>query len=292
MHESQIKIWWLAARPKTLPAAAAPVIIGTAMAYAVGGFHLLSAIAALFGALFIQIGTNLANDYFDFKKGSDRDDRLGPIRVTQAGLVSPKAVKNATIIAFGLAFLVGIYLVMRAGFPIVVIGLSSILFGVLYTGGKYPIGYLGLGELFVLIYFGPVAVGGTYFVQTLTFTNTVLLAGIAPGLYSSAILIVNNLRDIESDKISGKKTIAVRFGADFSKLQFALLITVSGLLPILLFLTSQNLYHLIPTLILIPSIFVIKNVYTKTGKELNNVLAQTGKLLFVYSLMFALGWML
>lgn len=292
MSDSRLKIYWLAARPKTLPAAAAPVIIGTALAFSDNGFHLLSALAALFGALFIQIGTNLANDYFDFKKGSDRDDRLGPMRVTQAGLVSPQAVKNATIVAFGLAFLVGIFLVYRAGVPIVIIGLSSILFGVLYTGGPYPIGYIGLGELFVLIFFGPVAVGGTYFVQTLTITNEVLIAGLAPGLFSSAILVVNNLRDIESDRISGKKTLAVRFGANFSKIQFLLFVVVSVLLPFYFYAESENIFQLLPSLVLIPSLFVLKNIFYKTGEELNNLLAQTGKLLFFYSLLFALGWLL
>lgn len=292
MPDSHFKIYWLACRPKTLPAAAAPVIIGTAMAFADKSFHLLSALAALFGALFIQIGTNLANDYFDFKKGSDRDDRLGPTRVTQSGMMSLHAVKNATIIAFALAFLVGIYLVFRGGLPIVVIGLSSILFGVLYTGGKYPIGYIGLGELFVLIFFGPVAVGGTYYVQTLTINSNVLIAGLAPGFFSSAILVVNNLRDIHSDRISGKKTLAVRFGESFSKLQFVLFVAIGSLLPIYFYVQSNNIFHLLPAIVIIPSLIVLKNIYTQTGKELNSLLAQTGRLLFFYSLLFALGWLL
>ncbi len=289
MPDSRLKIWCLAARPKTLPAAAAPVIIGTAMAFSANSFHLLSALAALFGALFIQIGTNLANDYFDFKKGTDRDDRLGPTRVTQAGLVSPQSVKIATIVAFGLAFLIGIFLVYRGGLPIVVIGLSSILFGVLYTGGKYPIGYIGLGELFVFIFFGPIAVGGTFYVQTLTINNDVLMAGIAPGLFSSAILVVNNLRDIKSDRLSGKKTLAVRLGESFSKWQFVIFISVGSLLPICLYLKSDNYFHLLPSLIFFLSLLLIRNIFQKSGKELNSLLAQTGKLLFFYSLLFALG---
>ena len=292
MADSQFKIWWLACRPKTLPAAAAPVIIGTALAVAHQSFHLLSAIAALFGALFIQIGTNLANDYFDFKKGTDREDRLGPTRVTQAGLVSPQAVKNATIIAFCLAFFVGIFLVYRAGLPIVVIGLCSILFGVLYTGGKYPIGYIGLGEVFVLLFFGPVAVGGTYFVQTLTITNDVLIVGLAPGLFSSAILVVNNLRDIEADRISGKKTLAVRFGSNFSKIQYTFFMIIASLVPIYFYLQSENLIHLLPVVMLIPSLIAVKIIYTKTGRELNNLLALTGKILFVYAVLFAIGWLM
>ncbi len=158
--DSRLKLWLLAARPKTLPAAIAPVLIGTAMAYGDGAAVVLPALAALFGAIMIQIGTNLANDYYDFIKGADTAERIGPMRLTQAGLISPGAMKRAAFVVFGLAVLAGCYLVWRGGWPIVAIGLSSVLFGVLYTGGPFPLGYHGLGELFVLIFFGPVAVGG------------------------------------------------------------------------------------------------------------------------------------
>lgn len=293
MPESQLKIWYLAARPKTLPAAAAPVIIGCAMAYADQGFHLLSALAALFGALFIQIGTNLANDYFDFKKGIDRDDRLGPERVTQTGMVTAKQIKIATFIAFLLAFLLGIYLVYRGGIPIVIIGLLSILFGVLYTGGPAPIGYIGLADIFVLIFFGPIAVGGTYFVQTGYIENYVLIAGLAPGLFSTAILTVNNYRDIESDRKSGKKTLAIRFGKTFSKMEYLFSIIIPLLIPLILYIIyDRGIYAIASSLVIIPAIPVIKTFFTREGKILNDTLASTGKLLFLFSIIFSIGWLL
>lgn len=293
MNENKFKIWILAARPKTLPAAAAPVVIGCAMAYADNGFHMLSAVAALIGALFIQIGTNLANDYFDFKKGIDQPDRLGPTRVTQSGMVTQSQIKLATTIAFGIAFLMGIYLVYRGSWPIVIIGLLSILFGILYTGGPAPLGYTGLADIFVLIFFGPVAVGGTYYVQTLTITTPVLIAGLAPGLFSIAILTVNNLRDIETDRRSGRKTLAVRFGATFAKLEYLFSVLIATLIPLLLYILYDSplfsLLSIIVLLLLIPS---IKTIFTQQGKIFNNTLATTGKLLFLFSLLFSIGWIL
>lgn len=293
MSSGNLTVWLLATRPKTLPAAIAPVIIGTSMALYDGGFHLLSAVAALLGAVMIQIGTNFANDYFDFKKGSDRSDRLGPTRATTAGLVTPNAMKNATIIAFSIAFLIGIYLVWRGGWPIVIIGLSSILFGIFYTGGPRPIGYIGLGDLFVLIFFGPVAVGGTYFVQTLDINQTVILSGLAPGLFSVAILTINNLRDIEGDRISGKKTLAVRFGITFSRYEYLLSVVIGTMLPLYLFLLSgEHPYSMFGCLVLFLAIPSIKTVYTSSGEILNKTLALTGLLLFLYSINFSIGWLL
>lgn len=293
MNESKIKIWLSAARPKTLPAAAAPVIIGTALAYSAGSMHIISAIAALTGALFIQIGTNFANDYFDYKKGSDRADRLGPTRATHAGLVSPSAMKKATAIAFLAALLIGIYLVYRGGWPIVIIGLLSILFGLLYTGGPAPIGYIGLGDLFVFIFFGPIAVGGTYFVQTLEINQLVITAGIPPGLFSVAILVVNNLRDIESDRISGKKTLAVRFGETFSRLEYLLCIVIATMTPFYLYLMQPgHIYSLLGCLVLILALPSIRSVFIDRGATLNDTLAATGRLLFLYSLNFSIGWLL
>jgi len=293
MVKDNIRVWLSAARPKTLSAAIAPVIIGTSMAFYDGGFHLLSAIAALAGAVMIQIGTNFANDYFDFKKGADRSDRIGPTRATTSGLVTPEAMKNATIIAFSIAFFIGVYLVLRGGWPIVIIGLLSILFGVFYTGGPKPIGYIGLGDLFVFIFFGPVAVGGTYFVQALDINQTVILAGIAPGLFSVAILTINNLRDIESDRISGKKTLAVRFGITFSKYEYLLSVVVGSMIPLYLFLLSgEHPYSMFGCLVLFLAIPSIKTIYTSSGEILNKTLASTGLLLFLYSLNFSIGWLL
>lgn len=293
MAQSQWQIWLLAARPKTLPAAAAPVLIGTAMAHTGGGVHWLSAIAAMVGGLLIQIGTNFANDYFDFKKGSDTHERLGPVRVTQAGLVTPATMKRATIQVFALAILVGFYLVWRGGVPILLIGLLSILFGVLYTGGPYPLGYNGFGELFVLIFFGPVAVGGTYFVQTLAINAEVIVAGLAPGLFSVAILTVNNLRDLDSDRASDKQTLAVRFGRHFALREYNWSLFGACTVPLLLaFLFHAPPLAMMASLTVVPSIIAMRKVATVTGRDLNDCLAVTGRLLLIYSLIFSLGWIL
>lgn len=294
MEKIPLKIWVMACRPKTLWAAISPVMIGSAMAHAAGGFHLPSALAALFGAVMIQIGTNLANDYFDFVKGSDRPDRLGPTRVTQAGFISPESMKQATTVAFALAFLIGIYLVYRGGWPIVIIGSLSILFGILYTAGPRPLGYVGLGELFVLVFFGPVAVAGTYFVQTLEVNGLVIIAGLSTGLFSVAILAVNNLRDIETDRLSGKRTLAVRFGRTFARMEYAGAVVIACLIPIVIVaLKPDATWPLLPLLVLPLARPHIKQVFsTVSGKELNELLATTGRLLLIFSLLFALGWLL
>ena len=294
MSYSKLQIWTMASRPKTLWAAVSPVIIGTAMAYGSNGFHFYSAIAALFGALMIQIGTNFANDYFDFKKGIDRKDRLGPTRVTQTGLVSLSTMKTAIVVAFSLAFLAGIYLVWRGGLPIVIIGLSSILFGLLYTGGPYPLGYNGLGDIFVLLFFGPIAVGGTYFVQVLDISSEAIIAGFAPGLFSVAILTVNNLRDIKSDTITGKKTLQVRFGEEFSRLEYLFCILLSASIPVFLYYWEGSHPFATISILIIPlALPSIKKVFTLSNSpEFNDVLSVTGKLLLLYSVLFSIGWII
>lgn len=291
---TKMKIWFLAARPKTLWAAVSPVIIGCALAYADNGWHWLSALASLFGAVMIQIGTNFANDYADFKKGTDAEERLGPVRVTQAGLVKPEVMKKATAFVFGLAVLAGFYLVWRGGWPVVVIGLLSILFGILYTSGPYPLGYNGLGEIFVLIFFGPVAVGGTYYVQTFQINTTVLLLGLSPGLFSIAILTVNNLRDIKGDKKAGKKTLAVRFGAGFARFQYVFSVVVAVVIPSLLyFYSSERVYSLISLITLLAAVPVFRLILSKAeGVILNEILAKTGVLLLLFSLLVSIGWIL
>ncbi|MEK7775060.1 MAG: 1,4-dihydroxy-2-naphthoate polyprenyltransferase [Candidatus Zixiibacteriota bacterium] len=285
--------WIMAARPRTLPAAASPVIMGAALAYDDGGFHLFSALAALIGALLIQIGTNFANDYFDHIKGVDTEHRTGPTRATQAGLVSPRQMIVAASIVFGLAIVVGTYLVMRGGWPIVVIGLAGIACGYLYTGGPAPIGYIGLGDLFVLVFFGPVAVGGTYYVQTNVVTKEALIVGIAAGLMSTAILTVNNLRDADTDSAVGKKTLAVRFGKRFARWEYLICVVVAGLIPSAMTLNNSDHRLVLLTLAVFP--FLLKptrKVFAQKSSELNTTLADTGKALFLFSLLFALGWIL
>lgn len=294
MNKERIKIWLQATRPKTLPAAFAPVLMGSAMAWADGKFHALSAQVALLGAVLIQIGTNFANDYFDFKKGADTEERLGPVRATQAGLVSPLAMKRAFLWTFMFAFLMSGYLIWRGGPVILLIGVVSIASGILYTGGPYPLGYLGLGDIFVLIFFGPVAVGGTYYVQALEIHPFVLYAGLAPGFLSMAILTVNNLRDIETDRQAGKKTLAVRFGKKFARLEYLLSLLFAGLIPIyLVWKTQQHFYALLSLVALFLAFPSLKLVFWgEGGRTLNNALAQTGKVLLVYSLLFSIGWVL
>jgi len=293
MAQNQMHVWLLAARPKTLPAASAPVLIGTAMAHAGGGIHWLSALAALVGALLIQVGTNFANDYFDFRKGADTPDRLGPLRVTQAGLVSPGTMKRATILVFALAIMIGVYLVWRGGWPIVIIGLLSVLFGVLYTGGPYPLGYNGLADLFVLIFFGPVAVGGTYYVQTLDINSAVVIAGLAPGLFSVAILTVNNMRDIENDRTAGKKTLAVRFGRAFALSEYNWTMFFACTIPFALVLFFHGpMSAMLASLTVVPAIMAMRKVARVSGRDLNDCLAGTGRLLLVYSVLFSLGWII
>lgn len=287
-----LKTWMLAARPKTLWAGAAPVIIGTALAATDGAFHPLAALCALLGALLIQIGTNFANDYFDFVKGTDTAERVGPIRATQAGLVTPSQMRNATMVVFGLAFLSGLFLVYRGGMPILALGLISILLGVLYTGGPFPLGYLGLGEVFVFIFFGPVAVAGTHYVQSLQWVPLAWLAGAAPGLISCAILIANNLRDADGDVKTGKRTLAVRFGKPFARREYALAL-LGGIIAVPLafaFFAGGRWGVLLALLALIPAIKPLKSVLTRAeGPALNLVLADTGKVLLVFSLLFAAG---
>lgn len=291
---SRHRVWWLAARPKTLPAAFAPVLIGTAMALADGVAHGPAAAAALLGALLIQIGTNFANDYFDFVNGADTAARTGPARMVQSGLVEPAAMRRAALLTFGAAALVGVYLVARGGWPVLWIGVLSIASGLLYTGGPRPLGYLGFGELFVLVFFGPVAAGGTYYVQALTLDGAVLLAGLAPGLLSVAILTVNNLRDIDTDALAGKRTLAVRFGPAFARWEYLLALVLASLLPLGFALTghAHGLIAL-PTLTLVAALPAIRTVFrSRDPATLNDTLARTGQLLVLHAVLFSIGWLL
>ena len=220
---TRVQAWILASRPRTLTAAAAPVFLGTGLAFGRNAFSPLPALGALLGAILIQIGTNLANDYYDHVRGGDTEERVGPTRVTQAGLIPPATVRNATFLVLGLALVLGVYLAWVGGWPIVIIGLASLVCAVAYTGGPFPLAYHGLGDLFVFLFFGLAAVGGTFWVQALQFGPEVLLAGAGMGALSTAILVVNNLRDLETDARAGKRTMAVWLGHAGTKFELLVL---------------------------------------------------------------------
>lgn len=286
--------WIIAFRLKTLPAAVAPVLVGTAMAYGHGVQNYTMALLALFGAVMIQIGTNLANDYFDFIKGADTAERIGPTRVTQAGLIAPVDVRNVMILVFVMAALSSIVLIIHAGWVIALIGVLSILSGVFYTAGPRPLGYMGLGELFVLVFFGPVAVAGTYYVQSLELNPAIVVAGFGPGLLSVAILAVNNLRDRETDRRANKNTLAVRFGKNFAMYEYMFSVIMAALVPVVVYvMTGEQPWALLATGILFMAAPVFQTVLTREdGPSLNAALASTGKLLLVYSVVYAIGWII
>ncbi|MBI5267272.1 MAG: 1,4-dihydroxy-2-naphthoate polyprenyltransferase [candidate division Zixibacteria bacterium] len=293
MTASRAQIWLAAARPRTLPAAAAPVVIGCALAVGHGALALIPSLAALVAALLIQIGTNFANDYYDFIKGTDTHTRIGPTRATQAGLVTPTEMKRATYIVFTLALLVGCYLVWRTGWPIALIGVLSIAFGLLYTAGPFPLGYNGLGDIFVLVFFGPVAVAGTYYVNTLAWGGEAIVAGLMPGLFSVGILTINNLRDIEDDRVAGKRTLAVRFGRKFARIEYLLCVIAPHGLALGLALFEQRRLALVSLAVLIPTLPALRQVWSSDdGPMLNSMLAATGRLLILHAVIFSIGWVL
>ena len=264
------------------------------MAFEVEKGHLFSAMAALLGALLIQIGTNLSNDYFDFVKGADTEERLGPARATQAGWIRPEIILRSSLLVFAAAVIIGIFLVLRGGWPIVLIGIASVICGILYTGGPYPLAYLGLGEIFVVIFFGPVATLGTYYVQALEFSKEVFIAGLAPGLLSTALIAVNNLRDIPTDIKARKRTLAVRFGYRFARIEYTLCILGGLFIPLfLVVILKDHWFSLIASFALIPAFFPIRDVVSGiSGEMLNDTLAKTGKVLLIFSILFSAGWLI
>ncbi|WP_262177791.1 1,4-dihydroxy-2-naphthoate polyprenyltransferase [Haloarcula laminariae] len=304
---SKRKAWLMAARPQTLPAGAAPVVVGAGLAVHADVFEPLVALAALVGALLIQVGTNFANDYYDAVKGADTDEREGFTRVTAGGLIEPASVKRAMVLTYALAVAVGVALVAIGGVPIVVVGLSGIAAGVLYTGGPFPYGYRGLGDLFVFVYFGLVAVTGTYYVQAVASMPavgafpTTLPAGSVPvdavvaslpaaGL-STAILVVNNVRDRETDMAAGKKTLVVYLGYGPSRVQYLVLVGMAYVVPVLFALDPRyGLPALAPLLTLPLAVGTSRTVLTRTdGEALNPALERVGQTLFAHSLLFAAG---
>ncbi len=285
--------WILASRPKTLPAAAAPVIVGGAVAWSQGGFRFLPWLAALLGALLLQIGANFANDVFDYHKGADTEERLGPTRVTQSGLLTPRQVLTGMWLTFGLAALLGVYLIAAGGWPVLLIGVTAILSAIAYTAGPYPLGYHGLGEVFVFLFFGLAAVCGTVYVQMRALPALAWWAALPMGFLTSAILVVNNLRDIETDRKAGKHTVAVRLGERGARVEYALLLVASYLVPLFLWLSGQvSPWVLLTFLSAGKALAVWKLVAARRGRILNQALAGTGQVVLLYGVLFALGLVL
>jgi len=293
-NTSTIGAWLLATRPKTLPAAVAPVVVGSAMAYAHQGFALLPATAALVVALLMQVGVNLANDYFDYTKGVDTQDRRGPVRVTQGGLIAPNRVKSAMTMVFVLSLLPGIYLIIVGGWPAAAIGAASIIAAVAYSGGPYPLASHGLGDLFVFIFFGLVAVCGTYYVQALTLTPLVVMMGVIVGFLITAILVVNNLRDIQTDRKTGKRTLAVMIGEKRTRAVYTVLLGSAYVITGFIWLCGLASTWLLLPLASLPLAFLQIRLIRRPsdGPALNNLLAQTAKLSFFFSVLLAIGLIL
>ena len=286
---TSLQAWMLAIRPKTLPAGAVPVVLGSALAAVDGHFHLLQAIVALICALGIQVATNFINEIYDFRKGADTAERLGPTRTVAAGIISENTMIRVSASLVGTVFLLGLYLVFTSGWPIFLIGLFSLIFAWAYTGGPYPIAYSGLGDLFVFIFFGLVAVGGTYYVQAHTLLPSVLLAAVAPGLFSVNILLVNNIRDIATDRTVGKMTLPARIGGVWARRLYVIFTVLAFLVPVLLSMNGYSLWGMLSLLSSPLAFTMIRQLYASEGRELNNVLAGTGKLMTLHGLLLSGG---
>ena len=287
--------WFLATRPATLPAAAVPVVVGAAAALSEGAaFRPLVFAVTLIAALLIQVGTNFANDYSDFRRGADHEGRLGPVRVTQSGLLSQEAVRRGIAVAFGLALLCGVYLVWVGGWPILVIGLLSIVCGLAYTGGPWPLGYNGLGDVFVFVFFGVVAVTGTAYLQSGEWSPFALALSIPIGLLVTNILVINNLRDRPTDLAANKRTLATRLGDHGTRMQYLLLTAAAFLVPATLAIAHARWRWLLLPLLAAPLAVILmrKVMGGLTGRDLNGVLARTGQLLLVFGVLLAAGLLL
>ena len=288
---SRRQAWVLAARPKTLPAALTPVIVGAALAIADARFALLPALSAALGALLLQVLSNFANDYSDFFRGADTPDRLGPVRVTAAGLISPAQLRWGMGVVIALSVLNGLYLVWVGGWPILALGVAAILAALAYTGGPFPFGYYGLGEVFVFLFFGLAAVGGTYFVQAHMLTAAALVAATGVGALVTAILVVNNYRDLETDRRANKRTLAVRLGRRGTRIEYAALFVVAYAVPLLLWLGFGYAFLTLLAWFTAPlALRLVRTLATATdGPTLNKTLAGTARLGLVYALLLSAG---
>jgi 1,4-dihydroxy-2-naphthoate octaprenyltransferase len=283
----------LASRPRTLPAAVAPVLVGTALAVQAGAFHWPSALAALIVSLALQVGANFANDLGDFHRGADTPQRVGPTRATSAGLISPSAMTAGMWAAFGVAAVAGLYLILRGGWPTVIIGAASVLAGLAYTLGPFPLGYLGLGDLAVFLFFGLVGVVGTYYVQALDVTALAFVTAVPVGALVTAILVVNNVRDADTDREAGKRTLAVRFGRRGARIEYILLLATAYIVPlILLFALGLQPWVLLPLLTLPLAFSLTRTVLTILGPPLNKALAGTARLAVLFAALLSLGLIL
>lgn len=291
MRPSALKNWLSAARPQTLPAAFTPVLLGAVLAWYDSALRLPATLVALFCAFLIQIGTNFANDYFDHVKGADTGERIGFARATSSGLITPGAMWNATLLTMTLAFIAGLYLVWVGGWVILAIGLSSILFGILYTGGPFPLGYNGLGDLFVFIFFGFAAVMGTYYVNALEWSEFSFWASAGVGALSVNILVVNNLRDLEQDRKAGKRTLGVFFGETALKMEYLLMVLIAmAVPPHFYFRLGFDLPVLLPLISAPIAGLLCYVVWSETEKpKLNKVLERTAQYMAVYGILFAAG---
>lgn len=288
----RVNVWLAAIRPKTLSLSLIPVLLGTALAYAdTGNIFWLPMSGAMLAAMFIQIGTNLHNDVADFERGTDTSSRLGPLRATAQGWISPQHVRSASLLSFACAFALGIYLVSVGGWPILVLGLVSLTAGAAYSAGPFPISSSPLGELFVFVFFGLAAVGGSYYLQTLTLNQDAILGGSAMGLLAAAVLVVNNYRDSETDAASGRRTLAVLMGPSLSKMEYALLILIPfGLLLLMELAQTKGSIFLLPWLTLSWALYLIYRIYAlPKGRQLNTLLAQTALLQLGFGGLLALG---
>jgi len=292
--KSEIYIWLSALRPQTLPASVVPVLTGASLAHYHQLFRWDTTFVALVCALLIQIGTNFANDYYDFIKGADREDRIGFTRATSTGLVSPEAMFRATYLTMAAAFFIGLYLVWIAGWPIFLIGVLSLIFGIAYTGGPYPLGYNGLGDIFVFIFFGFAAVMGTYYVNTLEWSLDAMIASVPVGALAVNILVINNLRDVHQDVLSGKKTLGVLLGENALKAEYALLIALSFIsLVILNVFFEYPVWIYLPLLSLPAAILLLNQVFFHDDKRtLNKTLERTAQFMVLFGLLISAGILL
>ncbi|MFA5667880.1 MAG: 1,4-dihydroxy-2-naphthoate polyprenyltransferase [Balneolaceae bacterium] len=295
MSVTSLKTWVDAARPKTLAAAFVPVLVGASIVWSeTSTLHWAATLIALFCAFLIQIGTNFANDYFDFIKGADTHERIGFIRATASGLVPAKTMLYATIACMTLAFILGLYLVWIGGWVVLAIGIASLIFGILYTGGPYPLGYNGLGDVFVFIFFGIVAVMTTYYINTLEWSESSFWAALAVGALSTNILVVNNLRDIEQDKKAGKKTLGVLFGENLLKWEYTLMILLAfAIPPHFHFQLGYNLWVYLPFLVLPLAFSLVRTIWIEKEKvKLNSVLEKTAQFMILFCVLFSVGLIL